>query len=96
MNIVAKKIEVYELQNASGSVSFGLFKVISQWEGMCKLESLSDNDTLIVSPDLLGGTYECTFKELFTFIKGESLSNNFRVLAASPDLSAKILAAKGE
>lgn len=86
--ITAKEVKVYDLTTDTGTY-LGMFSVVSEWEGLKKLENLVDKTVMIVAPDKPETTAPL-FNKMFQQIYGCEIVKDMHVISASPSIIAKI------
>ncbi len=79
----AKEVPVLEITDQDGSL--GLFKVVGEWEGLKKLQSLEDGEVMLLAPKIDGGLV-CAFNDLFGDVFGRTPFREMILISASPKL----------
>lgn len=85
--ITATEVRVLDIR--VGETPLGLFKIVDEWNGFKKMESLSGRGILIAAPKEPEGMANC-FDNLFSGITGVPIVRGMNVVSASPELALLI------
>lgn len=83
--IQATEIKVYDI--AIGKSSFGLYQIVSNWEGLIKLVGIKNGYIIIAMPKTLENGLSNCFDGMSALIAGLPITKDLQIVAASPDLA---------
>jgi len=93
MTIAAKVTEVTCMSIAVEGIELGMFKVVSEWEGFRKLESMdASKNTLIISSEKPGPIEKMVndmMSNMFVTVE-KTAERDIVIISASPDIILKL------